>query len=200
MQRMFLGIVLVMACATGAAADPYDDAVSAFQRKDYKRAAQLFRPFAEQGDAQAQSGLGTMYMNGQGLPQDYKEAVKWYRLAAAQGDVLAQTGLGTMYKNGQGVRQDYEEAVKWYRLAAAQGNEDAQSGLGLMYHNGYGVPQDFIHAHMWFNLAATTLSGEAGKSAMKTRDRVASEMTAAQIAEAQEMALRCQQSQFKKCD
>ena len=135
-----------------------------FRSKDYKRAAQLFRPFAEQGDAQAQSGLGTMYMN------------------------------------GQGVRQDYEEAVKWYRLAAAQGNEDAQSGLGLMYHNGYGVPQDFIHAHMWFNLAATTLSGEAGKSAMKTRDRVASEMTAAQIAEAQEMALRCQQSQFKKCD
>jgi len=44
------------------------------------------------------------------------------------------------------------------------------------------------------------LSGDAGKHAMKMRDTLALEMTAAQIEEAQEMAQRCKQSQFKKCD
>jgi uncharacterized protein len=200
MRRFLFAVLLVVACATGAAADPYDDAVSAFQRKDYTQAARLFLPFAEQGDVLAQSSLGTMYKNGQGVPQDYEEALKWYRLAAAQGDALAQTDLGTMYKNGQGVPQDYEEAVEWYRLAAAQGNEDAQIGLGLIYGNAYGGMLDFVRAHMWFNLAATTLSGEARKNAMKMRDTAASQLTAAQIEEAQEMALRCKQSQYKKCD
>ena len=164
MQRGLFAMVLVVACATGAAAGLYDDAVSAFLRKDYTQAAQLFRPFAEQGD------------------------------------VLAQSSLGTMYKNGQGVPQDYEKAVEWYRLAAGQGDEDAQIGLGLIYGNAYSGVLDFVRAHMWFNLAATTLSGEARKNAMKMRDTVASQLTAAQIEEAQEMALRCQQSQFKKCD
>ena len=52
----------------------------------------------------------------------------------------------------------------------------------------------------WFNLAAAALSGDEGKTAMKRRDRVALDMTAAQIEKAQEMALRCQRSKFKECD
>ena len=40
---------------------------------------------AEQGDADAQSGLGVMYATGVGVPQDYTEAVKWLRLAAEKG-------------------------------------------------------------------------------------------------------------------
>jgi len=96
--------------------------------------------------------------------------------------------------------EDLSLSTEWYRLAAAQGNEDAQIGLGLIYGNAYSGVLDFVRAHMWFNLAATTLSGEAMKNAMKMRDTVASQLTAAQIEEAQEMAQRCKQSQFKKCD
>ena len=44
------------------------------------------------------------------------------------------------------------------------------------------------------------MSGDEGKREMKNRDSVASHMTAAQIGKAQEMARRCQQSQFKECD
>jgi len=35
---------------------------------------------------------------------------------------------------------------------------------------------------------------------MNMRDTVAPQLTAAQIEEAQEVALRCKQSQFKTCD
>ena len=96
--------------------------------------------------------------------------------------------------------QDYREAVKWYRLAAAQGNEFAQVNLGVMYTNGTGVGQDFMRAHMWFTLAAAALSGASKDTATKNRDRIASKMTADQIATAQEMARRCQESKLKNCD
>lgn len=37
---------------------------------------------AEQGDAQAQVLLGTMYDNGLGVPEDDVEAVTWFRKSA----------------------------------------------------------------------------------------------------------------------
>ena len=65
------------------------------------------RMAAEQGHAVAQYFLGTMYSNGEGMPQDYQEAVSWYRKAAEQGDAGAQYNLGNMYNNSEGVPQDY---------------------------------------------------------------------------------------------
>ena len=89
-----------------------------------------------------------------------------------------------MYDNGYGVPQDYAEAVKWYRRAAEQGDADAQHNLGVIYANGQGILQDYTLAHMWFNLA-----GAGGnKKASENRDLVATQMTPAQIAEAQRLA------------
>ncbi len=69
--------------------------------------------------AEAQSNLGVMYSNGQGVPQDYAEAAKWYRKSAEQGHASAQINLAFMYGNGQGVSHDYVQAHMWYNLAAA---------------------------------------------------------------------------------
>ena len=97
-------------------------------------------------------------------------------------------------------RGDYALAAQLFRSRAEQGDARAQNNLGGMYTQGRGVSQNFVRAHMWFNVAAAALSGDEGKAAMKNRDHVASQMTAAQIEKAQEMARRCQQSQFKECD
>ena len=75
---------------------------------------------AEQGEATTQLSLGSMYDNGEGVPQDYTEAVKWYRMAAEQGDATAQFNLGVMYRKGQGVPQDYLQAHMWVNLAASK--------------------------------------------------------------------------------
>ena len=131
---------------------------------------------------------------------DYVQAIKLFRQLAAQGHQWAQRRLGLIYAEGKGVPQDYQEAVKWYRLAAAQENQFAQINLGVMYTNGTGVRQDSVRAHMWFTLAAAALSGDSGDTATKNRDRIASKMTAEQIATAQEMARRCQESKLKNCD
>ena len=70
---------------------------------------------AEQGDAIAQSNLGVMYANGEGVTQDYEKAVEWYQKAAQQGFANAQYNLGVMYEHSKGVTQDYEKAVEWYQ-------------------------------------------------------------------------------------
>ena len=167
--------------------------------QDFEEAAKWYRLAAAREDDWAQMRLGWFYAEGRGVPQDYREAAKWYRLAAAQGNVQAQSGLGLAYEKGQGVPQDYAEAVKWYRLAAAQGDPSAQTKLGLLYANGTGVRQDFIRAHLWLSLAAAA-SGDSGNTAAKNRDRIASAMTAEQIAAAKEMARRCQESKLKSCE
>ncbi|MDB4576358.1 hypothetical protein N9091_01430 [bacterium] len=45
-----------------------------------------FTKAAEWGDAVAQSNLGVMYVNGEGVPEDFPMAYMWWNLAAAQGD------------------------------------------------------------------------------------------------------------------
>ena len=200
MRRFFLAVLLVVTCASGAAAGSIEDAASAYDRGDFSLAERLLRPLAEQGMATAQYNLGMMYDGGQGVPQDDQVALKWYRKAAEQGVATAQFNLGVMYANGRGVPRDAQESVKWYRKAAEQGDAQAQFNLGLMYSNGQGVPQDFIRAHVWYSVAAAALSGDEGKMAIKFRDRAASRMTAAQIGQAQEMARRYQQPHLMECD
>jgi hypothetical protein len=96
---------------------------------------------ADQGNADAQVMLGSIYMDGKGVPQNYAEALRWFHKSAAQGNARAQNDIGFMYTYGKGVKEDYEEAVKWYGKAADQGFSTAQYLLGIMYFTGKGVPQ-----------------------------------------------------------
>jgi len=108
---------------------------------------------------------------------------------AEQGDAHSQYLLGGDYEFGIGIiPQDYEEAMRWYRAAAEQGHAKAQNSLGSMYGYGDGVPQDYIQAHMWYSLAASDLTGEYKERNVKSRDLIAEEMSAEEIAEAQRLA------------
>lgn len=236
MRCVLIAVFLVAACATVSAADSYTDAVSAVHRDDYDLAARLFRPLAEQGHAGAQSFLGVLYANGQGvaqskeeaalwygraaeqgharaqsnlgvlyarghgLPKDYRVAIQWYRLAAEQGDALAQFQLGVLFANGWGVSRSYDEAGRWYRRAAEQGHARAQSNLGVLYANGDGVSKDVVLAYMWLTVAGAGSSGDDVEIAIMNKTKVVSDLTAAQIEQAQAMARRCQENQFLQCE
>jgi len=155
---------IVVAAALGimqaATAGQLEDGTAAHDRGDYTTAIKLWRPLADQGVAQAQYLLATMYENGKGVAQDYREAMKWYRLAADQ-----QAYAAPLY------------------------------ALGLMYAKGRGVTQDDVHAYMWYNLAAS--SGDYAGTLL--RDGLARKLTPAQIAQAQDMTKKCQQSKHKDC-
>ncbi len=131
---------------------------------------------------------------------EYTQAARVFSPLAEQGVASAQFYLGLMHEKGRGVRQDNLTALTWFRKAAAQGYPGPQSNLGLMYERGRGVRKDVVRALMWYHIADTLLHGDEGKAAVKRRDYLSSRMTAEQIEQAQEMARRCQQSQFKQCD
>lgn len=154
MKTLFSLIFAVFFLMAGTAQAGLQEGIDAYGKGNYPAALKEFRPLAAKGNAAAQSILGFMYANGQGVPQDYNKAEKWYLKAAAQGDADAQTFLGIMYGKGQGVPQDYVKAAEWYRKAAEQGFADAQSNLGMMYANGQGVPQDDKEAAAWYRKAA----------------------------------------------
>ena len=77
-----------------------------------------------------------------------------------------------------------EEALTEWRAAAGAGDRRAMLALGRLHLQGLGVVQDYVEAHKWLNLAASR--GEA--AALEERDALASKMTPAQVAAAQERA------------
>jgi uncharacterized protein len=158
MNRSFKAAVASLMLAVGfagsVAAGPFEDATAAYKKGDYATALRLWRPLADQGNANAQGHLGSMYALGLGVPENDAAAVGWFRKAADQGDAFAQRALGSHYRYGSGVSRDYGAAVSWYRKAADQGDAFAQSDLALMYFNGQGVPKDYAAALSWARRAA----------------------------------------------
>lgn len=95
-------------------------------------AAELCRPLAEAGSADAQAIMGALHRSGQGVARDYGEAARWFELSARQGHAAAQFNLGALYNYGAGVSRDTVEAYVWYELAANAGNSDAAAGRALL--------------------------------------------------------------------
>lgn len=124
---------------------------------------------------------------------------EWKQKAEA-GDAKGQYLLGVMYAIGDGVPKDATKAFEWQQKAAAQGNADAQYMLGFMYGDGQGVSKNYVLAHMWTNIAVTSATGSKDqKEFIKLRESLAENMTAQQIAEAQELAKKCTSNNFKGC-
>lgn len=68
----------------------FADAAAAYSRQDYKTALQLWLPFAEQDDADAQLGVSFLYKYGYGVPQDDQKALEWLRKASSNGNADAR--------------------------------------------------------------------------------------------------------------
>jgi TPR repeat protein len=158
MNRTFKAAVAALVLAVGfagsVAAGTFEDAVAAYEREEYATALRLLRPLADQGSAEAQLKLGTMYDEGWGVSQDHAAALRWYRKAADQSNAPAQYILGAVYLDGVFVPQDYAVAASWFRKAADQGIDGAQYHLGNMYFYGRSVLQDDVAAVGWYRKAA----------------------------------------------
>ena len=92
LKHTIVAILLILSLAAQVAAGPLEDAIVAYNRGDYETALRLFQQSADQGSATAQFNVGTMYANGQGVPQNYVLAYKWFSLSAAQGYTDAVKG------------------------------------------------------------------------------------------------------------
>lgn len=105
----------------------FEAGMAAYERGDYQTAADLWRPLAENGDAEAQHLLGELHRLGRGVPEDPATAGQWHLEAAEQGHPRSMYYVALMYYRGRGDdwEKDYVRAYVWFTLAAEEGIGDA---------------------------------------------------------------------------
>jgi TPR repeat protein len=99
--------------------------LTAFQRRDYAAASHDFRLLAQRDVPAAETLLGTMSANGQGVARNDAVAAAWFLRAARRGYGPAQLALASAFAEGRGVRQDLPRAAELARAAAGQGQPGA---------------------------------------------------------------------------
>jgi TPR repeat protein len=111
----------------GCAPANYNKGLKHYKPDDVAAALRELKPLAEQGDADAQFNLGSLYYQGRGVSQDHSEALRWIRKAAEQGHVYAQVTIGSIHSEGVPgvIQKDYPRALMWFVFAAAQGDMEA---------------------------------------------------------------------------
>ena len=82
---------------------------------------------ALKGDASAQTNLGMMYDNGQGIARNPALANEWYLKAANNGSAMAQFNIGQHYLHGSnGLPKNRVQALNWLKKAANNGHAQAK--------------------------------------------------------------------------
>lgn len=104
---------------------------------DYVKAAELYQKAADQGHAEAQFKLGTMYADGLGVPKDYNKAAELYQKAADQGNTEAICKLASMYYYGFGKKKNYNKAEELYQRAIDLGDTSAKYYLDQLNKSTY---------------------------------------------------------------
>lgn len=128
--------------------------------RSVRKAAYWYRRAAEQGDAESQFALASLF----GLVAERKAnvvAAQWYSRAASSGHARAQFKLAERFAEGRGVKRDLGKAVHWYKRSADLGHDDAQYALGCLHYRDEeshasdgGPPHNPTRAAFWFGKAA----------------------------------------------
>lgn len=149
MRKLLFGL-LMGAVAFPAAAQSVRAGIEAWQKGDTAGAVAIWRPLAEQGDADAAFNLGQAYRLGRGVVIDLSQAQIWLERAARKGHVDGQATLGLLlFQNGNRVA-----AMRWLNAAAEAGEARALLMVGTALYNGDGVPEDPVKAYAYVSRAA----------------------------------------------
>lgn len=123
--RKTLLLSLVLAAAVhGIAWAGFDEALKAYQAKDFPAALSEAQRAAEAGEPRSSFLLGVMYQAGQGVAADPAQAVVFYEKAAKGGVVGAFSKLAQAYARGAGVAKDRDKALAYARRAAQIGDPE----------------------------------------------------------------------------
>ena len=164
-------------------------AIAAFNRKDYVTAWREFMASAQQGDAEAQAGVGAMLFAkinppGTGI---YADCEQWLTASANQGNAKGMTYLGRFYyadgarlnqsinpgintapvppAQHQMAERQFARARAMFERAVALGDGYAMGQLAIMLDAGVGGPRDPARAaQLRAGVAHTLMPGSPPKS------------------------------------
>ena len=183
---------------------------------------------AKQGDANAQYELATMlYQGSDSIKKNPAEAFKWYAKSARQGNGQSAWKLGDIYRHGLywplskvGVIAATDTALSSTRkvqdiarTAQRVTSGGASSTFGLLFGGASAIsatktllekdlycstsdPDYYVKAYMWYKISV--LNEPKKTSETKVR-RLSLIMSKEQIAEAQQLASLCLDSDYKDC-
>lgn len=115
-----LAVFLALTPAAPAADGDFADAMAKYDAEEFEGARAYFERLAERGHSGAETMLGVMYFNGQGIEADPAFAAIWFFKAARKGNPNAQLAFGSLHIRGIGVSQSLVKAHKWLALAEAR--------------------------------------------------------------------------------
>lgn len=122
-----------------------------------QRAIRLLLQASEQGHAEAQYSLGTVFEDS----GDIAEASRWYSKARAAGSVHGANRLGLLHFGGHGMQKDPHKAYTLFCEASMGGCAAAHVNVGLCLELGAGVTQDIQAAIRFYDTGATAGSSAA---------------------------------------
>ena len=146
----FAAFAIIAMASSPLAAQSVKAGIDAWQKADYAGAVAIWRPLAENGDADAAFNLGQAYRLGRGVQTNLGAAQTWFERAARDGHLDAQTTLGLMlFQNG-----NQTGGLRWLRQAADKGDPRAMLVYGTALFNGDGVTQDPVLGYAFVSRAA----------------------------------------------
>lgn len=110
----------------------FEDALKAYQEKDYPKAVTEARQAASTGDARASFLLGVMYQGGLGVAASPAEAAALYEKAAQGGVGGSFSKLAQIYMRGDGVPKNPEKALAYARQSALLGDPEGMFLLNII--------------------------------------------------------------------
>ena len=172
-------LLLSLIVSTGVFADSYEQGKSAYLAENYSETIKYWSLPELEKNAQAQFGLGVIYMRGIGVEKDTSIGVKYYAKASKLGLSSASYNLGLAYYMGNGVDVNYQKAKQFWQRAAKKDHVTAQYNLAALLWNGddQGRLRDRTTAIHWFRKAVNNGSEEASVFLSTLFDPMTSEVT-----------------------
>ena len=129
----------------------FENAINAFEQKDFQSAVELFTAIADEGEPTAQHNLSVLYFKGLGSPVSYKRALYWAWRASLGGSepalIMVEDVRDIVTEDLIGVVSG--EIVDELTQKAMAGDKNAPEKLGKTYYNLFVVP-DLRMAYVWF--------------------------------------------------
>jgi len=117
-----------------------------YKKRNYPKAAKLFRKACKKGDPKACCNLGGAYWTGRGVTKDFAKAGELLTRACDAGVTVCCTNLGLMHKTQALKNLKGEEVVALFEKACAEGNKLGCFEAGYMYDVGEHIPRDLPKA------------------------------------------------------
>jgi uncharacterized protein len=140
--------------------DELIDAFIRYAKSDFDQAFPRFLVLANKGIRDAQTRVGMMYLQGEGVRREHAQGMKWLSLAAAQGSGEAAVELERAIKLFT-PRKLEEQTIAWLTRAAERGHGEANVALGEIYFFGLGTERDYKAAMIWFERGAEVFDPNA---------------------------------------